>query len=553
MARSGVRFMSDRARLAIFAALALMLLLALAAGFVALQAGAAVDRITRAIAPHAALSHGRVLVNAAGDLTVRDVRIVPVSNPRISLVARDARIVSPGPLWLLEATFGGGDTVPAADRFRVELDGVLVEGSGDLVPGMGFVGWTAGAPFEAAGCGAVTRWAAPDLVAMGLPSSGGQLTLDYRVEPGGLSQLEAVLDVPRSSRIAHRRTLKLKNPRAPLENGPADASLVELAWSVRDAGFVNARYRYCRDRLRLTRNLLVQRHLDAIAAWLEQRGLMVEPDVVDAYRRYASRGEDLAFVATPTAPTTFASLAKLDPAARSLVLDARLEASGREPAKFVLRPAQAIDFMGPPEPPAQALAETPAGLPAAPASASAGVPLAATPATAASTLATAVGAASASPGGATASAASAAPSDPPPAPPSAAPSATTPAPAAVASRPAVEPRAAASPDAARAPAPTLARATPAPSVASPRPAAALKLGRVRYTDLAGAVGRHVRIDTVFHSRRTGVLRVYNGEAVTLEVRERSGTMMITLPKATVVRAEVLDSRLVPEVPDAQAN
>ena len=99
-----------------------------------------------------------------------------------------------------------------------------------------------------------------------------------------------------------------------------------------------------------------------------------------------------------------------------------------------------------------------------------------------------------------------------------------------------------------------------------RPPPPLKLGKVVYAELEGAVDRAVVVDTSCNSRRSGVLRDYNGAAITLEIEERGGLMLVTLPKATVVRAEVLSARAVPssnkrlpdkplstDPPDAQKN
>jgi hypothetical protein len=66
------------------------------------------------------------------------------------------------------------------------------------------------------------------------------------------------------------------------------------------------------------------------------------------------------------------------------------------------------------------------------------------------------------------------------------------------------------------------------------------------------VNRRVAIRTVHNTRRIGVLRDWNGEAVTLELADEN-YKLLKVPRDDVVRAEILDTALIPPRPNAKKN
>ena len=585
--------LNRHARVAIVAAIGLVVVLALSFVLLALQAGSAVARIAEALAPEYTLAYSAPRVSFSGDLSVRQLTLTPRGEGRATLAAKHATLSPPGAGWFIAAAFGSGPRLPALDEVRIVLDGVSVEGGGELHPALRWLGARSAAPFEGAGCGPSIRLGVEDWRGLGLGAGEARLEAAYAVTGPGLGTITARYEVPGSSSAVHRRVLKLADPERPLPLDPARAATVESQWTIVDDGFVAARSRQCARRARVSRASFANAHVAAVRTWLQRHRLVPDESLVAAYTAYAARGGELSFASRPRAPIPVTS--DVAPAVAMQRLGATLTAGGRSvPFSFVAAESVPIDDAivagaipgGSPTGSAAERAAAGEGDAAAtddPSGTATPAPLASTtpadtPPPAAATDA-ATDAASKPPGAAApqpaapATVASATTTAPKPAaePPAArAPAATTPPPAVATKTPAAPAQPA--PAASTPPAPptsvpargagtpaSVASTVPAPSGAaaakpSPaHPARAVPSGPAAYDALEHAVGRRLAVRTIHDSRRTGVLRDWNGQAITLELPAQEGGFLLKIPKDEIVRAEVVGTQVAPPRDHAEKN
>ena len=589
---------SRQLRLLAVAGIAIVLIVALAAALLAFQASAAVERIAAALKPRYELTYVSPRVGLDGNLSVRNFRLRPSGEGMATLVADRAVLRPPGAAWFLGTAFGSG-ALPPIDQLGLVLEGASLEGGGEIHPSLRWIGARSAAPFEAAGCAPGIRFGAEDWQQVGLRTEPALLEADYAVTGPGLGTVTVAYAIPGSSRIEHRRVLKLADPRQPLAATPADAATVESKWRVLDDGFVAARNRMCGRRAQIARNLFADQHVTAVQAWFRRIGLAPSKELVDTYRRYALRGGELRFESRPRSPIGFASYAAADPLDRARALGATLQASGKAPVRVELseatRVAEPAPVAGidegslaaadaaqatPAAPPVDTGAPAPGTVPAAPATDSAAPTVAvdgattppeptskSPPVVAGSTEAPAIAPAPdspspASPGSAKPPAATSAPPAPAvasvPPPPREDPAAPPPSSGAAPSRDA------AAIASTKSPPPASAEPTPpAPKPAAPKPAvtakpappraAPVRRGVADYATLERAVGMRLAVRTVHNTRRVGVLREWTGAGLTVELTDRDDGMNLKIPKGDIVAAEILDTNAVAPRAHAEKN
>lgn len=592
---------SRQIRVVAVAAIALVVMLALAAALLALQADAAVARIADALKPGYDVTYASPRVGFDGDLSVRELRVRASGDDRATLTAQRAVLRPPGAEWFLRAAFGSGETLPPIDRLSLTLEGVAVEGGGELHPAVRWIGTRSAAPFEGAGCGSSLRFGAEDWEKLGIEAGVATIDAGYAVTGPGLATVTANFAIPGSSRVEHRRVLKLDDPLHPLAADRASVATVESQWAVVDDGFIAARNRLCARRARVARNRFADVHVAAVRDWLRRFGLEASPELVDSYRRYALAGGELRMDSRPRAPIAFAAWNAAAPVERARALGASLTVTGKAPVPFALvaatvpsesadaSAAPAVEAIPGPSPIADA---TTGGVtPGEPATASAPAPVSqpttqAPPIQAPPIQAPPIQAPPIATPQTTAPLTTTAPAKTTPAKPApietprpdttvAATTAST-SPARSDTEPSAEaaagapiqptaPRTSVSapppPPPSPAPAPASKPADPVPAAkptavaAAPakRPATKLRTGVATYEALEQAVDRRIAVQTVNDTRRLGVLRAWTGAAVTLELSGRDGNMQLKIPKDEIVRAEILDTAAVPRRDHAQKN
>lgn len=261
------------------------------------------------------------------------------------LSARRLELETPGLLWIARSRFGPSESVaavpgvvspaafPPASRLSLRADG-LAAAPNLAVGDLRWIGLASGAPLDAEGCDGSGRFSGTQLAEMGLGESAtvGEASLDLLGRD--TARIGLSIEHRSASRIELDMTVRSEPDRALLDADWSKWVILERRWRVRDAGFVSARNRWCAQRLGISRDGFVDRHLAAIRRELLAAGLVPTAELESAYRRYATRGGDLIWHSRPSLTTPVGQLATFALRERLRILDASLESMRGRPVAF---------------------------------------------------------------------------------------------------------------------------------------------------------------------------------------------------------------------------
>jgi hypothetical protein len=447
-----------------------------------------------------------------------------------------------GPARLARVQQSGGlpPAFPAAARLRLRAEG-LMPGPGLAAAGdLRWVGLSSGAPLDGEGCDGIGRFTHAQLAEMGLGEAPTVAEAGFEATARDTARITLSIEHDSASRIELDMTVRADAVRGLLDADWSRTVILDRRWSVRDLGFVSARNRWCAQRMGISRDGYVDRHLGAIKRELAAAGLVPTRDLESAYRRYAARGGEITWHSRPTLTTPVGQLATFAVGERLRILNATLESVRGRAAAFRFDPAP------PPVPevfaPVGVLAG-PDGVPGADPGATAAParPDASAPAAPAVSAPPALAAPPAAPVP-TPSAPSAPATAQSPAPQSAAPASANPRPpaaprpAAVASSTPPAPASTPTPPPASRPPGPVASVAPAPPVGA----------RLRYADLERLEGRRIEVRSVYGSVRVGTLQKYTDAAITLRLEQRERGLTVTMPQQTVESVRLLEQRFAPD-------
>lgn len=438
---------------------------------------------------------------------------------------------TPGLLWLARSLFA--DSGAAVDSWRVglndagsgfpEMDEVHVEAFGIESIGEPFqpllpwwIGLSAAAPFDAMGCGSRKHWAGADLTNMHLPDAPSHLVLTAQVTSDTTVEIAGNLSRPETSSFEFKLDLTLPQATRMLDTAPANMRVSAFHWKVDDNGFIVRRNSMCAGRSKMSKREFVNRHMVGVQRRLIAFGAVPAEEVQDTYRDYAENGGVLSFKVQPNAPLLLSDWERLPPAERLSVLNASLTAGTHTATPLAMTFIEPVSGGG-------TIASSTYTAPAS--------PFPVTPST-------------------TPSAPPAHPVTPPPVTPTPV-TPVTPAPVKpepIAATPVTPPTTPAKP-AASPSVPPLASATPLPSTVNPptpaKPATPTddsNLGEAvptSYKALEKAVGKTIRVRTIYNTVRQGVLTKYNRAAIEMEVDEKGEKITLSLPRSTLRGAEII--------------
>jgi hypothetical protein len=261
------------------------------------------------------------------------------------LSARRLELETPGLSWVARSGFRPSDSVasapgtvspaafPAASRLRLRAEG-LVAGADLVVGDLRWIGLASGAPLDGVGCEGSGRFSGTRLAEMGLGE--GATVAEASLELLGRDRARIGLSIEHrsASRIELDMTVRSEPARTLLDADWSKWVILERRWRVRDAGFVSARNRWCAQRLGISRDGFVDRHLAAIRRELGAAGLAPTAELEAAYRRYATRGGDLTWQSRPSLTTPVGQMATFALRERLRILDASLESLRGRPVAF---------------------------------------------------------------------------------------------------------------------------------------------------------------------------------------------------------------------------
>jgi hypothetical protein len=448
------------------------------------------------------------------------------------------RVQTPGLVWLLRSQLPsrGGAHFPPTQQLRFVFESVDwgKRGMQRLLPDLGWIGPYSGAAFEAAGCTRDLWWHRDGFAdRFGLAAPAGNVSMVFRVE-AGLLQQTVEFGTPETSLAIIERRFALPVPEKFLDTPSSAWRTVDVRWSFRDHGFNKARNRYCAKQAGISEGEFIDRHVAAVERILAAEGLVFPRTMWLAYRRYAEGGRELTWQSDFADGVALEDLQQRRGAALYKALNAsvRVEGFPRVPYQPELIEPRPLSDRG--DVPVYAAMQREQGV-TAPAAAAAEPSLAevlSDGASADTAVAAPVPAAPLqtsdlvdAPLPEAQPVAVVAPASAPPA--TAAPASTSspPARAAVASAPPT----------------STSTSTPVPSTAAPaanEPAALPPGSQIASRDLGRHIGVFVRVELSNGRSYVGAVARNDAEAVTLNVRMRSGNASLTLPHRQIRRVTV---------------
>jgi hypothetical protein len=276
--------------------------LALAAIFIAgalkLLAGYAVgqdaQRVMALLAPYAQVKYDGLSAGLDGDVTISGVSVAPKDAHRVYR-ADTVVLDTPGLFWLLKHALLHENALPP--HFAIDVDGLMLPPEPWLNPHW----WDATnfVPFAAAGC--ETGLGSADFRHMGIDAKPTHERLQYTYAPDQHS-LDATLTLtaPGFATVALEAQLSHFDPSGFAAVGFWDKMHSDqLSATYTDHGFFALRNRYCAERAKLTSAQFVDRHLAAVQALLQQRGIQPADELLRLYRKLVSGGGQASVLSLP--------------------------------------------------------------------------------------------------------------------------------------------------------------------------------------------------------------------------------------------------------------
>jgi hypothetical protein len=253
--------------------------------------------------------------NLDGRIESTDLAIVAdAANPGAAIRIPRVSVLTPGVFWLLRAqlpslglfksTSDGkqqsrherGNHYPPTNQLHILFDAVDWGelGMEAVLPDIAWVGPYSGAAFEAAGCSEDWWWhrgAFAEKFKLAVPS--GNVSLLFRVDSSGQLQQTLEFGTPETSHAIIERRFALPEADDFLDTHPDDWRTLDIRWSFRDHGFNKARNRYCAAQAGITEVEFIDRHVAAVERIMASKGWVFSRNMWVAYRRYAEGGKEL--------------------------------------------------------------------------------------------------------------------------------------------------------------------------------------------------------------------------------------------------------------------
>lgn len=250
-----------------------------------------------------------------GRLTSTDLAIVAdAATPGAAIRIARIKVQTPGFFWLLRAQLPSlslfksardgnaqfkkerGNHYPPARQLQIlfeEIDWGDV-GMDAALPDVSWVGPYSGAAFEAAGCSEDWSWHRSTFAdKFKLREPNGNISLLFRVEADGVLQQTLEFGTPETSHAIIERRFALPEADDFLDTHPDDWRTLDIRWSFRDHGFNRARNRYCATQAGISEAEFIDRHVAAVERIMATKGLQFSRNMWLAYRRYAEGGKEL--------------------------------------------------------------------------------------------------------------------------------------------------------------------------------------------------------------------------------------------------------------------
>ena len=277
------------------------------------------ERLAGSIAPALKLRYSGVTGALDGRVILEEPKLEVLAGPASGAVLRATRatIEPVSTFWLLRRAISRDAGVPPA--LDIHLEGAtLSESHLDALSLEGWFGPASLVPFESVGCEPVSVFSARDYARMGVATRMREDDVRYSYDPATKAMhLDLVSTAPPFSTINARVDLSAFEPRAWLGDARAAkaARVEQLSLTYQDGGYLAQRNRFCAQLTNTDAAGYAAKHLAAVKAFLERRGIVPGEDVAALYGKLVAEGGSAELSSLPEAtfaPADFASYASED-------------------------------------------------------------------------------------------------------------------------------------------------------------------------------------------------------------------------------------------------
>lgn len=262
--------------------------------------------LARHLEPVASLDYGSSYAWLNGRAGIRDVQLRPRLGVSEQAAAERIELSAGDPLTLIQLLWSGVETWPERMDLRVQRLRLAAGLERDLRERTARLGYLL--PFEALGCNGRGRFVGSDYAELGWLQAHTDLELSVRSDRlRNTVQLQLVYDQDPLARFEVDVELSALAGRGLAGAAMSSPNLQRLRLGYEDRGMLDQRNAYCARRLSMTERAFLDRHLEAVTAEMEARGIFLDPSVYRIYRDFAQHGGKLEFRAAPSAPVAMAN------------------------------------------------------------------------------------------------------------------------------------------------------------------------------------------------------------------------------------------------------
>jgi hypothetical protein len=276
----------------------------------------AIERLAGSLGPTLRLGYSDVSGALDGRVELDAPRLEVMTGPARGAVVRANRaIIEPaGTFWLLRRMLSGDAGAPSA--LDVHLQGAsFSQDTVDRYASEGWFGATSLVPFESVGCEPVTTFSARDYARMGMATRPREDDLRYSYDPDAHTlRADLVSTAAPFSTITAHLELSAFEPTAWLGDAGAakNQRIEQFSLTYLDGGYLAQRNRFCAQLTGTDAAGYATRHLAAVKAFLDVRGITPGDEVATLYRKLIAEGGSAELSSLPEAsfaPADFAAYA----------------------------------------------------------------------------------------------------------------------------------------------------------------------------------------------------------------------------------------------------
>ena len=262
-------------------------------------ARSAAQDIAESLEPLATLRYESAGIAFDGSVRLREPKLtVQRGIWKGSVLARVADLRGGGPFWLFSHVLGSERHLP--EQMRIRTRGLRMGDSPAGVPLAGWLGTSDLALFENLGCGS-DALSDKDRVSMGIQTREREDEFHYQFD-GAAQSLALSMDLRSENIAAIHATAQLTGFAGDHWLESASIKKMRIARAslgYQDFGYFARRNQFCAQWLGVSAAQFIDKHMDAVHAFLGVRGITPGTDVLSLYKQLATRGGALNLTSLP--------------------------------------------------------------------------------------------------------------------------------------------------------------------------------------------------------------------------------------------------------------